>query len=177
MTFGGRGVVETRAGRGGGKRYGGRAGRATLPRMVGAFRSCDVDTAVARDARPYRLQRFERTWVKEKIDDIHSIDAVMVERRIVVEREQELRMVVADGFEWREFAGERGFVADSVRHLEVAVAIAFKRHEIDFSVVEHTYVDFAEPAVQLKVNDVFKQMSEIFAFRSEKGTAKPASAT
>ena len=82
-------------------------------------------------------------------------------------------MVVADGFERREFAGERGFVADSVRHLEVAGASAFKCHEIDFSFVEHTYVDFAEPAVQLKVNDVFKQMSEVFAFRSEKGTAKP----
>ena len=129
--------------------------------------------AVARDARPYRLQRFQRTGVEKKIDNIHPIDAIMVERRIVVEREQELRMVVADGFERREFAGERGFVADSVRHLEVAGASAFKCHEIDFSVVEHTYVDFAEPAVQLKVNDVFKQMSEVFAFRSEKGTAKP----
>ena len=83
--------------------------------------------AVARDARPYRLQRFERVGGEKKIDNIHSIDAIMVERRIVVEREQELRMVVADGFERREFAGERGFVADSVRHLEVAGASAFNK--------------------------------------------------
>lgn len=119
------------------------------------------------------LQRFKRVRVEEKIDNIDPIDAVMVERRVVVESEQKLWVVVADGFERREFAGERGFVADSVRHLEVAGASAFKCHEIDFSVGEHTYVDFAEPAVQLKVNDVFKQMSEVFAFRSEKGTAKP----
>ena len=63
------------------------------------------EAAVARDARPYRLQRFERVGGEKKIDNIHSIDAIMVERRIVVEREQELRMVVADGFERREFAG------------------------------------------------------------------------
>ena len=42
------------------------------------------------------LQRFERAGVEEKIDNIHPIDAVMVERRVVVEREQELRVVVAD---------------------------------------------------------------------------------
>ena len=36
-------------------------------------------------------------------------------------------MVVADGFERREFADERGFVTDSVRHLEVAGASAFNK--------------------------------------------------
>ena len=42
------------------------------------------------------LQRFERAGVEKKIDNIHPIDAVMVERRVVVEREQELRVIVAD---------------------------------------------------------------------------------
>ena len=82
----------------------------TLPRP-GARRTCAASArnvrTVARDARPYHggLQRFERMGGEKKIDNIHSIDAIMVERRIVVEREQELRMVVADGFERREFAG------------------------------------------------------------------------
>lgn len=68
----------------------------------------------------------------------------MVERRVVVEGEQELGVVVADGFERREFSVERCFVADSVRHLEVAGKSVFKRHEIDFSVVEDADIDFAE---------------------------------
>ena len=103
-------------------RWGRRAGLAYAERGRGG-------AAVARNARPYHggLQRFERMGGEKKIDNIHSIDAIMVERRIVVEREQELRMVVADGFERREFAGERGFVADSVRHLEVAGASAFNK--------------------------------------------------
>ena len=118
-------------------------------------------------------ERFQRMGVEEKIDNVHPLDAVMVERWVVVEREQELGMVVADGAERRKFAHERGFVADRVRHLKVAGKSVFKRHEIYFSVVEDADVDFAESAAQLKVNDVFKQMSEVFAFRSEDDAAKP----
>ena len=53
---------------------------------------------LAGDDSPHHggLQRFQRLWVEEKINNIHPIDAVMVERRVVVEREQELRVVVAD---------------------------------------------------------------------------------
>ena len=105
---------------------------------------------LAGDGSPRRggLQRFERAGVEEKIDNIHPIDAVMVERRVVVEREQEFWVVVADGFEGREFTGERGFVADRVRHLKVEGESVFERHEIDFSVVEHPDIDFAEPTAQ-----------------------------
>ena len=119
------------------------------------------------------LQRFQRSGVEEEVDNIHPLYAVMVERRVVVERDQELGVVVANGAERDEFARARGFVADRVRHLKVEGESVFERHEIDFSVVEHSDIDFAEPTAQFKVNDIFKQMAEVFAFRSEKGAAKP----
>lgn len=118
-------------------------------------------------------QRFQRLGVEEEFDNIHPLYAVMVERRVVVEREQELGVVVANGPERGEFARERGFVAGRVRHLKVEGESVFERHEIDFSVVENPDIDFAEPTAQFKVNDIFKQMAEVFAFRSEKGAAKP----
>ena len=127
--------------------------------------------AVARDARPYHggLQRFQRMGGEKKIDNIHSIDAIMVERRIVVEREQELRMVVADGFERREFAGERGFVADSVRHLEVAGASDFnnlfaeKLEKCGFPATTNASHDFEDIFVEPACEPVGKPFSADFA--------------
>ena len=127
------------------------------------------EAAVARDARPYRLQRFERVGGEKKIDNIHSIDAIMVERRIVVEREQELRMVVVDGFERREFAGERGFVADSVRHLEVAGASDFnnlfaeKLEKCGFPATTNASHDFDDIFVEPACDPVGKPFSANFA--------------
>ena len=43
-------------------------------------------------------KRFQRVGVEEEIDNIQALDAIVVKRGIVVEREQELWMVVADGF-------------------------------------------------------------------------------
>ena len=127
------------------------------------------EAAVARNARPYRLQRFERVRGEKEIDNIHSMDAIMVERRIVVEREQELRMVVADGFERREFAGERGFVADSVRHLEVAGASAFnklfaeKLEKCGFPATTNASHDFDDIFVEPACEPVGKPFSANFA--------------
>ena len=106
---------------------------------------------------------------EETIDNIHSIDAIMVERRIVVEREQELRMVVADGFERREFAGERGFVTDSVRHLEVAGASAFnklfaeKLEKRGFPATTNASHDFDDIFVEPACEPVGKPCSANFA--------------
>ena len=110
--------------------------------------------------------------VETEIDNIQALDAVMVERRIVVEREQELRMVVADGFERSEFACECSLIANGVRHLEVAWDSVLKCHEIDLSVVEDADVDFAEAATEFKIHDIFEKMPKIFSFRSEKRTAE-----
>ena len=146
----------------------------TLPRP-GARRTCAASArnvrTVARDARPYHggLQRFQRMEGEKKIDNIHSIDAIMVERRIVVEREQELRMVVADGFERREFAGERGFVADSIRHLEVAGASAFnklfaeKLEKRGFPATTNASHDFDDIFVEPACEPVGKPCSANFA--------------
>ena len=112
---------------------------------------------------------FQRMRIEEEIDNIHSMDAIMVERRIVVEREQELRMVVADGFERREFAGERGFVADSVRHLEVAGASAFnklfaeKLEKRGFPATTNASHDFDDIVVAPACEPVGKPFSADFA--------------
>ena len=111
--------------------------------------------------------------VENEIDNIQARDAIMVKRRIIVEREQELRMVVADGFERGEFACECGLVANGVRHLKVAWDSVLKCHEIDLSVVKDADVDFAEAAAELKIHDILEKMPEIFAFRSEKRAAEP----
>lgn len=149
-----------------------RASRRAAFRRVSGGVSREV--AVARDARPYQrmLQRFQRVGVEEEIDNIQALDAIVVKRGIVVEREQELWMVVADGFEWGEFAGQRCLVAHGVCHLEVSRDPVFKSHEIDLAIVENADVDLAETAAEFEVYDILEEMSEIFALRSKKRAAK-----
>ena len=69
------------------------------------------------------LRRIGRAGVEQKVDDIHALDAVMVERRVVVEGEQELGVVVADGLQ--RLVPLR-LVWDSVRVTKGSATVIFK---------------------------------------------------
>ena len=114
----------------------------------------------------------KRMRVEKEIDEVDTLDSVVVERRIVVEREQEFRMVVPDGAERGELASEGRFLADGVCHLKVAGNSILNRNEINFAVCKDADVCLAEAPAQFEERYVFKEMPEVFALGSKNGSAK-----
>ena len=126
-----------------------------------------------RQGRWLCLDHLELTLLtEEKIDDVYSLDTVVVKRWVVVEREQKFRVIVPDGAERGEFACEGRFVSDGICNLEVAWNTILDCDEVNFSTVEYAHIDFPEAAMKFKVHDILKKMPEVFALGSNKSAAK-----
>ena len=106
---------------------------------------------------------FQLSGQQQKVDYIHLPDAVVVERWIWVECKKRLGVVVANGFERREFALERHFIADRKSNLKVAGFSVVKSNKINFLLPHYSDINVSITTAQFKIDDIFQKMPKVVA--------------
>lgn len=135
--------------------------------MVFSWRKPGRDAPVAGAA----ILSLQSPWIEEEVDHVDFLDAVEVGGRIAVQGEKNFGVIVANGLERCEFTDESRLFAGGERDLIVVGNGVFERDEVDFVDTEGADEDLTIAALQLKVDDVLENTSQIAWFVRQKQTA------
>ena len=116
--------------------------------------------------------RSRRNTPHQPFQRIHSPNAVVIERRIIIKRQKNLRMIVRDCLKRPQFPIERRFIAYSGRNLEIANCIVVARHKINLKVFVLAYTDIEASTQQFKVDDIFKKVPDIRSCTAQNNAAQ-----